>query len=142
MADGAFDSEPRRVFKSDVLVMLERTTDELSAIHALWPRFERRVGLRGRKMYALVDVSAGSYATCTPVKPEDDPGALGLDIGVLPGGWYLVARIVGEPPALYDRIAPAMTALIGLAAVDRARPQVEFYRRYDQVELWSPVHAE
>jgi len=145
MADPALDSAPKRTLKSDVTVMLERTRDEIAAIGELWPRFERLVGLRGRKMYALVDLDAGSYAACTPVLADDDPAAFGLEVGVLPGGWYLSARIVGDPPGLYERIGPAMRALAALApadAADPSRPLVEYYRRHNQVELWVPVAAD
>jgi hypothetical protein len=44
-----FDSEPTRTLKASLTVMLERTRDELPAIQQLWPRFERLVGLRGRR---------------------------------------------------------------------------------------------
>lgn len=134
-----FDSKPVRIDRHDVCVMLDRTRDELAAIQELWPRFERLVGLRGRKMFALVDGEAGEYAACTPVLDRDDPAALGLEAGVLPGGTYLRARLVGEPPALYERIGPAMRALGELATADHSRPEVEYYRRHDQVELWLPV---
>lgn len=119
--------------------MLERTRDELPAIQELWARFERTVGLRGRKMYALVDSDGGEYVTCTPILTGDDPSALGLEAGTLPGGAYLRARLIGEPPALYERIGPAMRALAALATADPTRPEVEYYRRHDQVELWLPI---
>lgn len=141
MAEDIFDSRPARALKADVPVMLDRTRDEIRAIRALWPRFETLVGLRGRKMYALVDETAGTYAACTPIRDDDDPARLGLETGVLPGGWYLQARIEGAPPALYDRIGPAMAALEARAVVDLGRPLVEYYRRHDQVELWVPVFA-
>jgi hypothetical protein len=92
-------------------------------------------------MYAMVDTAADTYATCTPVLDRDDPAALGLRTGVLPGGWYLRAGIAGEPPALYDRIGPAMQALRVQAEQEPGRPLVEFYRRHDQIELWVPVAA-
>ncbi len=133
------DSAPARILNADATVMLQRTRDELPAIQQLWPRFEALVGLRGRRMYAMVDVAGGTYAACTPVRAGDDPAALGLETGVLPGGWYLRARIVGEPPGLYDRIAPAMQALAAAASVDPGRPEVEYYRRHDEIELWVPV---
>lgn len=60
---------------------------------------------------------------------------------MLPGGWYLRAGIVGEPPRLYDRIGPAMQALTEVATVEPGRPLVEYYRRHDQIELWVPVTA-
>jgi hypothetical protein len=120
--------------------MLDRTRDELPAIQRLWPRFEELVGLRGRKMYAMVDTQAGTYAACTPVREDDDPDRLGLETGTLPGGWYLRALIAGDPPALYARIGPAMQALTRLALpADPGRPLVEYYRRHDEIELWVPV---
>jgi hypothetical protein len=135
-----FDSEPTRTLKAGLTVMLERTRDELPAIEQLWPRFERVVGLRGRRMYAMVDTRAGTYAACTPVRDGDEPARLGLDTAELPGGWYLRARITGDPPGLYERIGPAMRALAALAApADPDRPLVEFYRRHDEIELWVPV---
>jgi hypothetical protein len=79
----------------------------LPAIQQLWPRFEGLVGLRGRRMYAMVDTRAGTYAACTPVKESDDPARLGLHTGELPGGWYLRARITGDPPGVYERIGAA-----------------------------------
>jgi len=135
-----FDSRPARALKADVAVMLERVRDELASIQDLWPRFESLVGLRGRRMYAMV--TAGTYAACTPVRDDDDPARLGLDTGILPGGWYLQARIAGEPPGLYERIGPAVGALEALASpADPARPVIEYYRRHDVIELWVPVLA-
>jgi hypothetical protein len=139
MAGVIFDSQPTRTLKADVAVMLERTRDELPAIQQLWPRFERLVGLRGRRMYAMVDIRAGTYAACTPAREGDDPARLGLDTATLPGGWYLRARITGEPPGLYERIGPAMQVLEALAVpADPGRPLIEYYRRHDEIELWVP----
>jgi hypothetical protein len=138
--EGMFNSRPARALKADVAVMLDRVRDELPAIQELWPRFERLVGLRGRRMYAMV--TAGTYAACTPVREDDDPAHLGLDTAILPGGWYLQARIAGEPPGLYERIGPAMEALEELASpADPARPLIEYYQRHDVIELWVPILA-
>lgn len=140
MAGAVFDSGPTRILKAGLSVMLERTRDEVPAIQQLWPRFERLVGLRGRRMYAMVDLRAGTYAACTPVKDGDDPARFGLDTAQLPGGWYLRARITGDPPGLHERIGPAMQALATLAApADPDRPLVEYYRRHDEIELRVPV---
>jgi hypothetical protein len=65
----------------------------------------------------------------------DDPQALGLEVGVHPGGDYLRGRLVGEPPAVYEQIGPGRSELERLADRDPGRPLVEFYRRRDQVEL-------
>ncbi len=48
------NSRPARAPKTDLTVMLERTCDELQAIQELWPRFERLMGLRGRRMYVVI----------------------------------------------------------------------------------------
>jgi hypothetical protein len=140
VAADLFDAPPARTKKADVPVMLDRTCDELPAIQRLWPRFEELVGVRGRKMYAMVDTQTGTYAACTPVQDGDDPARLGLETGTLPGGWYLKTVITGDPPALYACIGPAMQALVRLAIpADPTRPLVEYYRRHDEIELWVPV---
>ncbi|QFU89473.1 GyrI-like domain-containing protein [Amycolatopsis sp. YIM 10] len=139
MTDSVLNGSPDRIRREDVAVMERTGRDELSEMQALWAGFEDLVGLRGRKMYARADEREGTYTVCTPVKPEDDPAGLGLRVGTLPGGWYLRGRLVGEPPGLYGRIAPGFDELMAVAEPDEARPLVEFYRRYDQVELWLPI---
>jgi hypothetical protein len=134
-----FTAAPDRISRADVTVMARTTVDDLPHIQALWPAFETLVVLRGRKMYASVDTAAGTYTTCTPVRDGDDMHALGLELGLLPGGDYVRGRLVGEPPAVYEQIGPGMAELERLADRDPSRPLVEFYRRRDQVELWVPV---
>jgi hypothetical protein len=90
-------------------------------------------------MFALIDTGANSYTVCTPVKDGDDPDRLGLQVGTLPGGWYLRGRIVGEPPEVYEHIGDGMTELEAMMPADPTRPLVEFYRRRDQIDLWLPI---
>ena len=130
---------PDLLHRHDVAVMLSSTQDEPAAIRQLWLWFEDLVGLRGRHMYAAIDQVAGTYTTCTPVRPGDDPDALGLQRGVLAGGPYRRGRLRGEPPEVYAQIGPAMDEVAGAGPVDPARPWVEFYRRRDEIELWVPV---
>ena len=66
-------------------------------------------------MYAMVNIRAGTYAACTLAREGDDPARLGLGTATMPGGWYLRARITGEPLGLHERIGPAMQALEALA---------------------------
>lgn len=134
-----FARPPDPIVRQPVRVMSATCADDLAAIQQLWPRFEALVGLRGRKMYAAADVAAGTYTTCTPIRSDDDPDDLGLDVGDLPGGRFLRGRLVGEPPALYDLIGPGFEELEAAGPVDRGRPLVEFYKRRDQIELWVPV---
>jgi hypothetical protein len=71
-------------------------------------------------------ISRADVTVMAPVRDGDDPQALGLEVGVLPGGDYLRGRLVGEPPAVYERIGPGMAELERLADRDPSRPLVEF----------------
>ena len=104
-------------------VMLATCSDELPSIQELWSWFETLVGLRGRKMYGTVDVLAGTYATCTPVRPDDDPEALGPHVGELPGGPFRRGLLVGEPPARGVLQAPRSGRAVAAGATT-ARPHV------------------
>jgi hypothetical protein len=59
----------------------------------------------------------------------DDLEQLGFEVGTLPGGTYLHARLQGEPPAVYDKIPSTVRELVKQAAVrrveadDRVLPQ-------------------
>jgi hypothetical protein len=135
----ALDGAPDRIERPERTVMQRATADDLAHIQAVWPAFEQLVGVRGRKMFAKVDAPAGTYTVCTPIRDDDPPDHFGLALDTLAGGAYLRGRIVGEPPAAYDRIAPGMQALEAMADVDPTRPLVEFYRRADEIELWVPI---
>lgn len=119
---------------------MQRTVpDELVHIRKLWPSFESLVGLRGRKMYAYADPTSNTYTACTPVRGEDDPSALGLDLGTLPGGLFMRGVLNGDPPALYEHIGAGMAELQDATAADPSRPLVEYYRRHTEIELWVPI---
>jgi hypothetical protein len=141
MTSSVFSVPPDCMERPDVTVMQQATVDELSQIQQLWPAFEKLVGLRGRKMYAQVDERQNTYTVCTPVKEDDHPDRLGLELGTLPGGSYLRGRLVGDPPQIYERIGDGMAELEAMLPVDDTRPLVEFYRRHDQIELWVPIRS-
>jgi hypothetical protein len=134
-----FVKAPDRIRRSEVVVMQHTVPDELEHIQHLWPAFETLVGLRGRKMYAYADLSDKTYTACTPVRDDDHPEALGLQIGKLPGGSFLRGVLTGEPPQLYAQIGDGMAELQEAAEVDASRPLVEFYRRHKEIELWVPI---
>jgi len=97
------------------------------------------VGLRGRKFFGAFDPSTREYRVCVQVREGDDPAALGLESGTLPGGRYLRARLRGEPPEVYERIGPTFAALVKAARADETRPSIEFYRHRDEIDLLLPV---
>ena len=90
------------------------------------------------ELLGAVEESA-AYLACAERKEGDDPDALGLESLVLPGGRYLRERLHGEPPGVYDQIAPAFQTLAEQAEVDETRPSIEFYRRRDEIDLLLPV---
>lgn len=143
MAESLLPKAPSRIERSDVTVMGTATPDDIEHIKVAWAPFEEIVGLRGRKMYALIDTTAKTYTVCTPVKEEDDPAALGLGTMTFPGGPYLRGRLIGDPPELYTRIGPAMMEIEAIVSasgsIDPRRPLVEYYKRLDEVELWVPI---
>ena len=119
--------------------MFLRTKDEPAAIRRSWDELEARVGLRGRKFFGAYDPSKREYRACVQRQDDDDPAALDLESGSLPGGRYLRARLRGEPPAIYERIAPTFEELLKAVVADETRPSIEFYRRRDEIELLLPV---
>jgi DNA gyrase inhibitor GyrI len=70
---------------------------------------------------------------------EGDELAPGLESGTLPGGRYLRARLRGDPPDVYDRIAPTFDELTSEATPDTSRPSLEYYRRNDEIDLLLPI---
>ena len=128
------------VEREDVRVMFRRTTDEQEAITRTWAEVEAAVGsLRGRKFYGVFDPETNEYRVCVQWQEGDDADALGLEDGSLPGGRYARERLAGQPPALYGLIQPTFTRLAQRPDRDPSRPEIEFYRRHDLIDLLLPV---
>src|SRR5262245_55906077 len=120
--------------------MLRHVPDEVPAIRRAWREVERALGsLQGRKFYGSFDALTERYAVCVVSRPRDHPAALGLESGTLPGGTYVRVRLKGEPPGVYDLIPAAMERLARRPDRDPSRPQLEFYRRRDEIDLLVPV---
>jgi len=129
----------RVVERDEVVVMFKRVSDEQTAISHGWVEVEEAVGLRGRKFYGAFDETQGEYWVCVQVREGDDAAALGLETGRLPGGRYAQVRLQGDPPAVYELIAPTLKRLATRPDRDPSRPGIEFYRRRDVIDLFLPV---
>lgn len=118
--------------------MFTRVADEVEAIGQGISQVEDAVGsLRGRKCYgAFAD---GEYRACVQMREGDDPAAIGLEVGELPGGRYARVRLKGEPPDLYDLIGPTFERLAERPDRDPTRPGIEFYKRHDVIDLLLPI---
>jgi hypothetical protein len=126
------------VEREPIEVMFIRTADDPSEFAPAFQRLEELVGTRGRKFFGAF-FPQKEYRACVQLQEADDPSALGLETGTLPGGRYLRKRIRGEPPALYERIGPTFEELLKDAMPDETRPSIEFYRRHDEIDLLLPV---
>ena len=104
-------------------------------------RLEAALGsLKGRRFYGYYSPFQREYHACVAIAEGDDPDAKGLSRETLPGGAYLRARLVGEPPEVYSRIAPTFDQMaLAKDTKDFERPWLEFYRARDEVELLLPV---
>lgn len=108
-------------------------------MRAGWETLEAAVGLRGRKFFGAFDPGSREYRVCVQRRDGDDPDALGLSVGTLPGGRFARLRLEGEPPAVYERIGPLARALAARADADHERPSIEYYRRHDVIDLLQPL---
>lgn len=134
------DTPPKVVERKPIAVMFRRTTDTQEAITRTWAEVEAGVGsLKGRKFFGAFDATTREYWVCVKREERDDPGALGLEEGVLPGGRYVRVRLKGDPPAVYGLIRPAFARLWERSDADPSRPSIEFYRRSDQIDLLLPI---
>jgi len=129
----------RLVERDDIVVMFKRVVDEAMSITRGFAAVEAAIGgPRGRKFYGAFD-DAGEYRVCVKLREGDAPVDLGLETGTLPGGRYALVRLQGEPPGVYERIAPTFERLSMRPDRDPSRPGIEFYRRYDVIDLLLPV---
>jgi len=126
------------VERTETPVMFKRVADEATAIGRGMQEVEETVGLRGRKYYGAFD-NDGEYRICVQLREGDDPQALGLEVGSLPGGRYARERLTGEPPKIYELIGPTFERLATRTDRDSSRPGIEFYRRRDVIDLLLPV---
>ena len=133
------DTRVRRVERAETAVMFVPAAHGSDEIAPAWDHLETVLGsLRGRRFLGAFDDS-GVYRCCVQTRAGDDAAALGLSSGVIPGGAYLCATILGPQPQAYDLLAPTYEELLRRGAHDTSRPSIEFYRREDRVDVLLPV---
>ena len=133
--------EVARVSRHDVPIVYLDVAFDVEAIQAGWPELEARFdSMRGRKTMAVVYPEDAVYRLAATMRDDDDPDALGLKMGALPGGPYLRLRLVGEPPQVYRDIGPAFDELHFMGDYDPSRPSIELYVAHGHVDCLLPVH--
>jgi hypothetical protein len=118
----------------EVVVMFKRVSDEQAAISGGWVDVEAAVGsLRGRRFYGVFDETRGASTASA--------------FSCANSGWRRArcqaavtqVRLQGDPPAVYELIAPTFKRLATRPDRDPSRPGIEFYRRRDVIDLLLPV---
>jgi hypothetical protein len=131
-------SEFTEVERDEIEVQFTRAPDGAEGARQAWDALEAVVALHGRHFYGAFYPAAEEYWACVEVR-EGDARVPRLEDGTLPGGRYLRARLVGEPPAVYQRIGPRFGEMAQTAAPDASRPGLEHYRRRDEIDLLLPI---
>jgi hypothetical protein len=91
--------------------------DIQGAAKRAWRNLEAVLQPKGRKAYGYWLPEAREYRACFSLEEGDDPEALGLRKGVIPGGRYRRARLKGED--LYAQIGPTFDKLAKDAPIER-----------------------
>jgi hypothetical protein len=131
-------SEFDEIEREEIAVQFVRVPDGLEHIRRAWDELEAVVALRSRHFYGAFDPIADDYRACVEIRDGDEL-VDGLESGTLPGGRYLRVRLKGEPPAVYERIGPTFDEMSTARASDESRPAIEYYRRYDEIDLLLPI---
>ena len=131
-------TEFSEIERDEIAVQFVRGRDELADIRRAWTELETAVALSRRRFYGAFDPVANEYRACVEVR-EGDELVPNLESGTLPGGRYLRARLRGDPPGVYERIAPTFDELTRQAKPDESRPSLEYYRRKDEIDLLLPI---
>jgi hypothetical protein len=100
--------------------------------------------LKGRRFYGTFQLTADGeeYWACVARIEEDDPKAMQLETGVIPGGWYARRKVEdwekvaqeGKLPKLFENLASD-----NAERLDTSRPSIEFYRSREELLLMVPV---
>jgi hypothetical protein len=100
--------------------------------------------LKGRKFYGCFrELPEGEeYYACVAQIETDDPIAMELDTGIIPGGRYARRKVqdweqkirASELPRIYHDLVKAHE-------FDSTRPSLEFYRSQTELWLFVPVHT-
>ena len=102
-------------------------------------RLEQIVPLRGNRFFATFDVTTREYRACVALKTGETAARYGLPEGLLAGGKYARARLVGSFADSVRLIAPTFQEMRREHSRDPARLPIEYYKRHTEIVLFLPV---
>lgn len=98
--------------------------------------------LKGRKFYGAFRLlpEGEEYFACVERSAHDDPGVMGLEVGILPGGLFVRRKVLDWEKVIADgKLGSIFQEMVGYYAVDRTRPDIEYYRSMSELHLLVPV---
>jgi len=98
--------------------------------------------LKGRKFYGTFRLlpEGEEYFACVEKFATDNPQAMGLEVGVIPGGLYVRRRILEwEQVIAAGKLGTIFESMVAEYPVDRSRPDIEYYRSMKELDLLVPV---
>jgi len=98
--------------------------------------------LKGRKFYGAFRLlpEGEEYFACVEKFPTDDPQAMGLELGIIPGGLYVRRKVLDwEKVIAAGQLGTIFQNMVAQYTVDRSRPDIEYYRSMKELHLLVPV---
>jgi len=98
--------------------------------------------LRGRKFYGTFRLlpEGEEYFACVERVTADDPAAMRLEVGKIPGGLYVRRKILDWERVIAEgRLGSIFQDMVQTYRVDRNRPDIEYYRSMTELHLLVPV---
>ncbi|HLF05807.1 MAG TPA: hypothetical protein VI893_01300 [Thermoplasmata archaeon] len=110
----------------------------LAGLREAWKALESKIPVKGRKFYGAFQHPDGPYRVCVAILPADDPGRLGLERWLIPGGKYASRKLLDWEEKT-DRIGGILGELGQENDRDASCPNIEYYRSERELILLLPV---
>jgi len=98
--------------------------------------------LKGRKFYGTFRLlpEGEEYFACVEKPPTDDPVAMSLEVGIVPGGSYIRRKVWDwEKVIAAGKLGSIFEEMVTYYHVDHTRPDIEYYRSMTELHLLVPV---
>ena len=100
--------------------------------------------IRGRKFFGAFRIlpEGEEYFACVEKAASDDPSAMELEEGQIPGGLYIRRKVFEWSKVIADGSLPSVSKdMIRHYDVDKTRPELEYYRSMTELHILIPVRS-
>jgi hypothetical protein len=98
--------------------------------------------LKGRRFLGTIRIldDGEEYYACVERIPTDDPVALGLEVGMIPGGKYVRRRVWDwESVVAAGKMKEISQEFARGYVLDQDRPSIEYYRSMRELHILLPL---